>query len=366
MSEKKPHATIIVKPTNECNLRCKYCYAADAGTEGTMTEDTLYTLIDNSLDVFNNVHFIWHGGEPLIPGVGFYETLIELQSELKEADQRITNSIQSNLTLLDDDFLDFFQQHDFKIGTSIDGPREIHNRTRVYHDGSGTFDDVMHAIGELKAIGITPGAIAVITKENVDHCEEIYRFFKQEAIPFKLNPVFECGRAKEYSCDLSVKSERYSEAMIKLFDLWVSEPKHFPIDTFDEIVGNIVTGKPRLCSYTYSCQEKYFAVASNGDVYPCGRFDGEKQFRFGNINSDDFDMILTSDLRNAMVSRADKIGACAPCEYKTICNGGCPHNAYTACGDPMEKDGFCDKPLISHIHHKLLSLTAGQNVGCKN
>ena len=362
--QKKPVGlTVIIKPTHDCNLGCKYCYVESEAESGRMDEATLRNSVrkvSKFVGKDKETHFIWHGGEPLLMGKEFYEMVVEAEREMGEG-YTITNSIQSNGTLLTPEMADFFKEYEFHIGLSLDGPAEIHDRTRPYKDGRKSFRNVLRAVKLARSRKIGGGVIAILNRVSIGHLEELYDFFKENQIGLKFNPLIRSGRARENYDGLSITPKEYGEAMIRLFEMWFYDPAHkdgvkVMIDPFDAVIGNIITGRPQGCNYSESCRNNFISIGPTGAVYPCGRFDGIPEFYMGNINDDKVGDMLASPIHVKLKERsAETVKGCSPCKYKKICNAGCMHNAYMVDGDAMGKDYYCAgyKKLFGHIEKTL-------------
>lgn len=356
--------TVIVKPTNECNLSCKYCYV-DKKTKGEEMDPrtmalTLEASAKSSPD--RRVHFIWHGGEPLLMGLDFYREVANVSGNLRSQGYLVQNSIQTNATLITENLLDFIQQQrDFQLGMSLDGPREINNRTRVYSDGSGTFDDIFRGVRMVndRNLGRKPGefyvgggVIVVLNKQNINDLETVYEFFKGERINIKINPLMCCGNALKDPDALRITPQEYARAMNKLFDRWVTETPTIDIDPFSLVMGNLLTDRPIGCNYSQSCRKKFVSISPQGDVYPCGRFDGDKAFWMGNILDDKgLEKALQSPVQEKLSKRnSETVPGCNQCKYGKVCNAGCMHNALLG-GDVMGKDIYCAgyKLMFPHV-----------------
>lgn len=365
--------TAIVKPTHDCNLRCRYCYVPENAEQGKMDEKTLENTI-TKVTKFNGkkngaTHFLWHGGEPLLIGLDFFEKIVEIETPLRNEGYRITNGIQSNGTLVNDAFLNFCEkQNDFHIGLSLDGPKEIHNAVRPYKTGGGSFDDVYRAVkllqkrneelrAEDKKGNLGGGVICTLNKQNIGKIEELYKFFHDEKIDVKVNPLIRSGRAIHGYDRIAITPREYGEAMIKLFDIWFDDPnQRISIDPLEQIMGNLMTKVPHGCQYGESCQKRFISVGPTGAVYPCGRYDGLVEFYLGNINTDSMEDIDIRPIREKMKQRgSETVSGCKPCEYKNICNSGCAHNAYMIRGNFMDKDYYCagEKMIFKHIENVL-------------
>lgn len=341
--------TVIVKPTHTCNMACRYCYLDHQAEQGMMDYNILENLVNKTLENHDSVHFIWHGGEPLLISLDFYKRAAELQNRYKN--KRVSNGFQSNGTLVTDEILDFCAERHFDIGFSLDGPKEINDRTRYFADGTSSFEKTLTAIKKAQERKVGGGAIVVINRFNIDHLDEIYAFAQRESINLKLNPLIKSGNAKDNYLELGIGPKEYGQAMVKLFDQWFYDDSHVKLDPFEELMGNLLTGQPWGCNYSVSCQNSFISVGPQGDVYPCGRFDGVEGFKLGNINTDSLSEILSSEKRKRLQERTAEIKSCEKCEHKSICNAGCMHNAYMRRGNIHDKDYYCSsyKILFSHI-----------------
>lgn len=334
----------IIQPTNSCNLSCRYCYVqkSDSKIMSTKTLENLikkFALLKQHYDI--NTHFLWHGGEPLLPGLDFYKEVISLQKRYYQEDHHgFSNSIQTNLTLLDEEFLDFLVLNKIRIGFSLDGPKEINDANRTFKNGDGTFDKIMEKVALMKRKNLKLRAIAVLTKININKLDELYYFFKENSISFKVHSLVYAGNFN-VNKDIYISQEEYGQALIKLFDLWFNDKDfRINIEPLYQYLGNLITGNPHECSTLRSCQEKFLSVDPEGDVYPCGRFAGIKELCYGNINTESLESILSSPLRKTLLERISHIYDCLSCKYKQICNGGCMNNAYNA-GNILDKDDYC-------------------------
>lgn len=355
--------TAIVKPTHECNLACRYCYVEESAENGRMNSKTLQNMT-RQLSNFSveGVNIIWHGGEPLLMGLDFYREAIDIQRNFKEVNFK--NSIQSNATLITNETLDFCEDNRISIGTSIDGPEEIHNLIRIYPNGEGSFKEAWKGLrmieqrkgksrgGNKRRIG--GGAITILTKMNLDKILEVYNFFKSQGIHIKINPLIKSGRGAENHSDLGISPIEYGKALTKLFDQWFYEKeKGIDVDPLSAILGNQITENPTTCNFGKSCREEFISVGPQGDVYPCGRFDGIKEYWLGNINQnkDLVEILAESKTNKLLLERSSEtVKGCSDCDYSRICNAGCMHNAYMQRGNILDKDFYCASYQILFKH----------------
>lgn len=340
--------TVIIKPTHNCNLRCKYCYVDKNAEKGIMNKTTLENSI-KKIAFFNGKGlescFIWHGGEPLLVGLDFYKEVIRIQRELGE-EYKFKNGIQTNGTLITEETADFFKNNDFSVGLSLDGPKEINDRNRLYkrsrNGNNSTFADVLKSIELLKKKEINLGIVVVVNKYNVNELPLIYQFLKEYKLDARVNPIFNSGRAIENYEEVGISQEEHTSSMLELINMWTNDQQPISLTFFEEIIKALLPGKnSHSCVLADSCQKRFISIGPQGDVYPCGELDGIREFRYGNINENSLENILTSPLRRKLLERAEKIEECKGCEYKKFCYGGCMSYAYAITGNIMNKDPHC-------------------------
>lgn len=343
----KKHISVIVKPTHNCNLKCRYCYLEQSAEEGKMSEGLMTQSIEKVSNFAEDSHWIWHGGEPLLMGIDFFRVVKDVQDFYRKKGKRFSNGIQSNSTLVTPELVDFVKKtRDFHVGTSIDGPKEIHNRTRVYADGTGSFEDVLSGQRLLRDQKIGGGAICVVNAQNINYSQELYDFFKLQKINVKFNPLIKSGRAKENIDNLGITPKQYGDFLLKLWEIYNNDVARegkitIDIDPFMEVLGNIGTGRPIGCNYSISCRDSFISIGPQGDIYPCGRFDGIRKFWMGNIKEGTIEDAVNSGINMKLKERnLSNVIGCSNCESGKICNSGCMHNAYFS-GNVFGKDPYC-------------------------
>lgn len=204
----------------------------------------------------------------------------------------------------------------------------------------------------LRGERIGGGAICVVSLKNINYPQELYNFFKSEKINVKFNPLIKSGRAKENINDLGITSKQYGNFLLKLWNIYnkdVNKEKKvvIDIDPFIEVIGNIGTNRPLGCNYSISCRESFISIGPKGDIYPCGRFDGIKEFWMGNIKENTIEESINSNINRELKKRnLESVTGCSKCDFGKVCNSGCMHNAYSN-GDLFGKDPYCDS------YHKL-------------
>lgn len=351
---KRSYLAIIVKPTYDCNMSCNYCSVEGHNTSPRMSLQTVDRLFERVTDFCGTdvpIYLIWHGGEPLLMGPDFYDYIGQKTKECAES--TIINALQTNATLLDHEFIDVIVRHRFRVSTSIDGPAELHNKSRRDGRGKPTFDKVMESVASLKARGIPVGAITVLNKSNKDYMPEIYRFFSRAQIHLRINPVQLHGKAAKNRQEVAISPKEYGREMTKIFDMWYHDPdSRIMVDPFRIIIGNITTGSIYSCDFRRQCHREVMSVSPDGGVYPCGQFNGNENYYLGNIHKEGFDEIMASPgMRELLMRVPENMKICSKCEYAEICNCGCTASAVCRNGDIMQPDFYCGgrKMLFQHI-----------------
>lgn len=356
-----PLSPIIKVVSGGCNLRCPYCFYSGHQPEiKVMDEDTLEVVVKRVMIASPKlVTFYWHGGEPTIAGLDFYRKAIKAQERFKMPRQKVFNRIQTNGTLLNQEWVNFFRENNFGVGVSIDGPSQFHNLTRTDAVGKGTFNRVLRSINYLQEAGISPGAIVVVNKFNLGYPEEIFEFMYRHRINFSANPCSAKPTDPPETKSLTISYEEYSNFLMKLFDIWLKkDDPSFRIRPLEDIVKSILGGRPSFCKFRGECY-RYLTIDSNGDIYPCDEF-LETSFVLGNLVSQDLNEIFNSEGFRSYYSGRDVVRqACKECDWYDICNGGCMREweSKKQIFTPESED-FCKarQKLFSFVKGRLFSL----------
>ena len=353
-SENHPYLGVIVKPTYDCNLACSYCSIRNHHTRSRMsrrTVDAIFERVTDFCGTRRSIYLIWHGGEPLLLRPDFYDYIGRKTAECGRF--KIVNAVQTNATLLDDEFVDVLVRHDFRVSTSIDGPANVHNRSRRGRNGEPTFERVMESVALLKARGVTVGAITVLHRRNKDYMPEIYGFFNEARIHLRINPVQLHGNAAAHHEDVAISPREYGREMTRMFDIWYHDPQaRIALDPFRVIIGNVVTDRVLSCDFRRQCHAEIISVGPDGSVYPCGQFNGDGDYYLGNINQETLDTIMASPGMVELLRRVpENMESCRRCEYVEICNCGCTASAVCRGRGILQPDYYCAgrKILFRHI-----------------
>ncbi len=336
--------TVIVKVTNDCNFDCKYCFLEKNIPKNKIVSKQiirrLFEELQNELDS-KEISILWHGGEPLLAGIDFFKEMVEIEKDYKI---KFRNEIQTNGSLITDEFANFFIANEVHVGLSLDGPQKINDLTRRDRGNNGTFVNVMNKIKILKEHNLQSGVIATISKCNVNYPEQIYSFFKENNLPFQFNPLFYSGNAKENFNSLTIRPEEYTEFLIRLGKIWLDDPEPVNISVFDKMFGSIFTNGNygSFCSSCLDCHKLFLAVGPTGELYPCCLFQGYDEFSYGNILDIKLRDILNSPAWKKMSQRKMHIQkTCSNCSIYDYCYGGCPFIAYSTFKNINTKDYYC-------------------------
>ncbi|WP_294081931.1 anaerobic sulfatase-maturation protein [Proteiniphilum sp. UBA5384] len=342
---------VMLKPVgSKCNLDCDYCYYLEkeilyGRKNQVMSEELLERFIQQYIEsqTMPQVMFTWHGGETLMRPISFYKKAIELQKRYARGRQ-VDNSIQTNGTLLNDEWCAFFKENNFLVGISIDGPQDFHDEYRRDKMGRPSFHRVMKGIRLLQKHGVEFNCLAVVNDYNVDYPLEFYRFFKEIGCQFvQFTPIVErlhkntsglklaTAREKEdvELAPFTVDAAKWGEFLCTIFDEWVKQDvgKIF-IQIFDSTLANWVGAQPGVCTMAKTCGHAG-VMEFNGDVYSCDHF-VFPEYRLGNIYSKPLSSMMYSE--EQLKFGNDKFDTlprqCRECDMLFACYGECPKNRF--------------------------------------
>ena len=349
---------VMAKPIGPlCNMDCDYCYYLEkselyTGKKGFKMPDELLERFTN--DYINcqtspTVLFTWHGGEALLRGIDFYRKALRLQQQYGRG-REISNCIQTNGLLLNDEWCRFFKDNNFLVGVSIDGPERIHDHYRKDGGGRGTFRRVMRGIELMQKHGVEFNTLSVINDYNVNYPVEVYRFFREIGSCYmQFTPIVERLGTRDDGLELltatdspedteiaswSVPPLAYGNFYIRMFNEWVCrDVGRFYVQLFDATLACFVGEQPGVCLYAKTCGHA-LAMEHNGDVYACDHFVYPEYLR-GNILQDSLTGITLSkkQIRFGNDKYNDLPLQCQNCRYLTLCNGECPKNRFTTTSD---------------------------------
>lgn len=343
---------VMLKPSGSlCNLRCKYCYYLEK--KHLYTDVKNHIITDTLLEKFikeyieaqttPSVLFTWHGGETLMRPLSFYKRAMQVQQRYARG-RRIDNCIQTNGTLLNDEWCKFFKENNWLVGVSIDGPQEFHDEYRKTTGGRPTFLQVMKGINLLNKHGVEWNALAVINDFNADYPLDFYHFFKEiDCRYIQFTPIVErlVNRTDGLTLapgmqgdgqgvtDFSITAEQWGNFLCTIFDEWVkNDVGEYFIQLFDATLANWVGQAPGICTMAKECGHAG-VMEFNGDVYSCDHF-VYPEHKLGNLHDKTITEMMYSDQQKEFSKMKHQMlpQQCRECNYLFACHGECPKNRF--------------------------------------
>ena len=371
-AQKRFHA--MAKPVGStCNLDCTYCYylskehLAKGPGAGRMSDETLELFIEQYIAgvTGDTVVFSWQGGEPTLLGLDFFRKALAFQKKHAKPGQRIENDLQTNCTLLDDDWCAFLKENRFLVGLSIDGPKEIHDHYRVTKGGQPTFDKVMAGIKLLRHHGVPFNTLTCVHRFNGRKPLDVYRFLRQELnsnyiqfipivehrnfksiapqnwnntdLPKDGEPSARPGHPNSIVTDWSVDPDDWGYFLCKIFDRWLAQDiGKVMVNHFETLVAQHLGLPSQICIYSENCG-KGVAVENDGSVYSCDHY-VYPEYRLGNLKTAQLDkMVFSREQVKFGYAKSESLPQyCRQCAFLSDCWGECPKNRFirTPDGEP--------------------------------
>jgi uncharacterized protein len=322
--------TVIIKPSNHCNIKCSYCYVEHSESSSQISMEMLPKLIHNCVKGFSLANFVWLGGEPLLMGLDYYQEINNIQDTYRKKGIIINNSLQTNGILLNDKFLSQFQKNCFGVGISFDAPYEtqIKTRTNLFSE-----QQWLNLFEKVKYYQPKPSFLCVITKDNIDKPNEIFDFFEKiGAYHFSLHP--------EIVFDKIEDQDKINESLFNLFksifDLWISKPFNVvkSIDPLSSMITNLC-GVTNLCIFSSRCLKGLVSINPEGIVIPCSSLDTPKYY-FSNVLEQKslIEILQEKPAKQFRKEISNTINQqCKGCRYISICRNGCKSISYWSKND---------------------------------
>ena len=320
-----PGFSLMVKPVGAlCNLGCRYCYYSDVADGAKMSLPVLEATIRSYAEACEGpeLQFLWHGGEPLLMGLDFYRKALELERRYAGG-RPVVNSLQTNGTLITDEWAAFFRENDFLVGLSIDGPRDLHDRYRRDRGDGPSFDRVLAGWNRLHDAGVEVNTLTTVNHASEGRGAEVYAFLKDIGSHFmQFLPVMEFGPAAA----MSVSGEAFGRFMADVFDVWVRQDVgQYYVQLFDAALAAWCGLPPGLCTLGRRC-EGTVVIEHNGDIYPCDHV--VPGHRIGNLQETPLRELVTREVFERFAARkmASLPRLCLSCQWLPACNGECPQH----------------------------------------
>jgi uncharacterized protein len=342
--------TLLIKPTgSDCNLDCSYCFYKHRAPEigrgrQRMSDEVLEKLVRDYMELrFPVAGFAWQGGEPMLMGLDFYKKAVELQKKYGSPGQQVSNALQTNAILLNDDWCRFLHDCKFLVGISIDGPKELHDYYRKDFSGAGTFDKVVRAIDKCKEHGVEYNILVLLNNINADHPDKVFDFFVDMGVKYlQFIPCVELDLETGKVSDFSITPQQYGEFMCRTFDRWYDYgPQKLSIRDFDSILSQCVAGQHTICTFSKQCSQ-YIVVEHSGDCFPCDFF-VEPAWRLGNIFETSIEKLAAgAKKRNFARAKQSLCNKCLLCRHLAVCRGGCMKDRTALDKDWSRESYFCE------------------------
>jgi uncharacterized protein len=343
---------LLAKPTGPiCNLDCEYCFfltkeALYPGDRFRMTDDVLETYIRQLLESQpdGEVNVAWQGGEPTLMGIDFFRNAVALAERLRRPGQHLLHTIQTNGTLMTDEWATFLAEHGFLVGLSIDGPPELHDRYRVDKKGRPSSERVLRGLAHLRDHDVAVNVLCTVNAANQDHALEVYRYFRDELglRHVQFIPIVERENDTGFQegdtvTDRSVDPAAWGAFLITVFDEWVRrDVGEVFVQMFEAALASWLELPSSMCIFNTTCGDA-LALEHNGDVYSCDHF-VEPEHLLGNITATHMVELVASPRQRAFgQAKLDTLPTyCRSCEVRFACNGECPKNRFivTPDGEP--------------------------------
>lgn len=347
-----------------CNLACDYCYYSRCNGR----PDNIRIIEDEVLEKFireyiaikkGAVPFVWQGGEPLLAGLDFFKKVVRLQATYAPKNTIISNAIQTNGTLINQEWANFFKRYNFLVGVSLDGPEEINDARRVTGSGKGSFKSIVKGIQYLRDANVDFNILTVLHENNITKAKELMNFYKKEGFSFiQFIPCMdfqsqEPGQPGRYL----ITPQQYGDFLCEAFDIWYNDgqPEN-SVRFFDNMLAVYLHQSAEACIHQKTCP-KMLVFEQNGDAYPCDFFIDE-QFKLGNIKDDSLESIINNERMDLFLTKKPTLPEqCKSCEFLHLCHGGCPRNR-VAEKNLTGVEFFCKsyKQVYHYAHERMLNL----------
>jgi len=359
--------TLLIKPAGpDCNIACEYCFYACkselfGGGAHRMSEAVQEHLVKSYLGLrFEQSSFAWQGGEPTLMGLDFYKRLVELQAQYGESGQVVTNALQTNGILLDEDWCRFLTEYKFLCGISLDGPKEYHDVYRKDRAGNGTFDRVMKGIDNCRKYNTEFNILVLLNNINVQYPDELFDFFTGMGIQYlQFVPCVEQSPDEStWPAAYSISPEQYGRFLCRFFDRWRQGwTRKLSVRIFDSMLYYLLSRLHTECTFGRRCTD-YIVIEHNGDVYCCD-FYVTGQTKLGNIMDTPIEQLANSQVKRDFAHKKTEIdNKCFICRYLDICRGGCPKDRAILTGTHKVPSYFCQgyKMFFDHALGHLQAL----------
>jgi uncharacterized protein len=358
----------ILKCTRACNFACSYC-SDRQDQSGALGLEVPALLLKQASALYRSVDFIYHGGEPLVLGIEYFSKILVMQKLLNSGNTRFRNLLQTNGSLIDASWCDFFKANNVHVGVSLDGPQAVHDAQRRRSDGGPTFDSVARGVSELASAGVEKyGLLAVATEEALhEEPAALYEFFRSQLHPESVadgdyrevsvmleRPASPPGwRSLGEAHGFLARRRRYAELLCGLYRCWLGrDDVKVRIRELGNKLDCLVGGRSGICIEGGCCIGRYFGVDTSGEVAHCDTFFHDSRFRFGNIRTKPLsEMLRSRRFRDAAALEGELRRRCRPCPWFSHCRGGCLYEALLLHDSGLrDRQAYCpSKPVYDFL-----------------
>ncbi len=329
-----PSVSVLIKPVSgQCNMKCEYCFYCDVAQRrdttdfGRMSKETLEEIVRKVFAVADrSASFSFQGGEPTLRGLAFYRSFIEMQKRYNEKNIPVTNCLQTNGILINEEWARFLGENSFLVGLSLDGPREVNDKFRKLADGEGSHSKVIRAARLMKKYGVDFNILFTLTSESVKNPGKLYSFFRKNEFDFlQFMPCIDPYEGMRGRDNYSLKPQEFGNFLRKFFDRWSEEVLSggsISVRYFDNLVSMAAGLPPEACSMRGMCSCQ-FIFEADGSCYPCDFYVSE-EWCLGNIKDHSLQELFDSANGKAFLATGTELSAeCRKCKWFPICRGGC-------------------------------------------
>ncbi|MFS0824437.1 anaerobic sulfatase maturase [Bacillus sp. 1P02SD] len=355
---------VLWKTVSEaCNLACEYCYYSKCKGKidklNRIEDEVLEKFIKEYMAMSNGIaSFVWQGGEPLLAGLDFFKKVVSLQAKYAKRNTMISNSIQTNGTLITPEWARFFKSYNFLVGVSLDGPKHLNDAKRVTGSGGGSFYSIMKGIQYLRDENVDFNILTVIHERNVTKGKELMEFYLNEqftfvqfipCMDFKSQEVDQLGR-------YTITPEQYGDFLCQVFDIWYNDGNPIISERFfDNMLAVYLHQEAEICIHRKTCP-KTLILEQNGDAYPCDFYIHEDYY-LGNVGKEPLIDIIKHKKFNEFTSlKEDLSEQCLSCEFLNLCHGGCPRaRSWDSQKQTSNVEYFCQsyKQIYRYAHERM-------------
>lgn len=361
MAKNRPFHLMIKPAGASCNLACEYCYYLEKAkyypaSVLRMDNETLERVTAAYLQTHPGpeVTFGWQGGEPLLMGRDFYRYALELQEKYRLPGQQVTNALQTNGTLIDEQWADFFAENHFLVGISIDGPAELHDRYRKDRAGQGSQQRVLHGLRQLQQRKVEYNALVTVNRTNAEEPLKVYRYLRELGIEYlQFIPIVEreSPNSRKVS-NWTTRPQPFGDFLCVVFDEWAyNDVGRIFVQIFESALSVWMGGPPTICVFSATCG-RAAVVEHSGELYACDHFVYPEHRRGIIENAASLNEMMDSPAQQAFGLEKGNLSAeCLNCPVRRFCWGDCPKHRLRKTDDGKMISYLCPayRQFFTHI-----------------